>query len=35
MRATSVAYVVDFACFGEVVNPTWLLTITCTVPPTL
>ena len=33
MRATSVAYRLEREDDGEVVNPTWLLTTTCTVPP--
>src|SRR3712207_9004382 len=31
--ATSVEYSLDRAYCGAVVNPTWLFTITCTVPP--
>ncbi len=33
IRATSVAYRLEREALGDVVNPTWLLTITCTVPP--
>ena len=33
IRATSVQYTVERLYFGEVVKPTWLLTITWTVPP--
>ena len=33
VRATSVAYLDERAAFGDVVNPTWLLTITWMVPP--
>ncbi len=33
MRATSVAYVLERAASGGVVNPSWLFTTMCTVPP--
>ncbi|CAB4876832.1 unannotated protein [freshwater metagenome] len=33
VRATSVAYLDERAADGDVVNPTWLLTITWMVPP--
>src|SRR6185312_9234041 len=33
IRATSVLYTLDLEYCGDVVNPTWLLTTMCTVPP--